>query len=409
MRGFKNIDELTRTECLSQLDTVNEHETVDAIRERLRFLDDEAFSRCQSKAEYQTYIKDFPEGSHLSEASEKIAALEQAEEEAAFHKCKKESDYRTYLSTYPNGRFSNAAQAYLDNKEKKHKRRKRVICSIVFFLAIIYTGFYVWYNKFTPVNYLFVERYNVFPETNSIYDEKKLDVLFNGSDVNAVKYGGTICLPIKTDSPLDNIEIINPEPWVSARFNEYGSLMIKVEPNFRGDRNATVLLKAPSKLFDFIKLGGKTLEIPISQNSGIASFLHINYKVSEIVLDRYGNPIMCRDENWRWKRLEKISNGLELSDKGQIEVSTDGAELLISVDGRGFHLNENMKQQGDSLVSSFYVYGDDMRTPELSRMGVITIRSNDFVKKIDVTQYRLDSYDLRDMIFDNRRKMKWGF
>lgn len=79
--------------------------------------DDEYFASCKTITLYESYLKNFPNGKHVSEANSKMELLK-------YQAAKTILDYQKFLNDYPNSNLRSKAQEAIDELIRKENERK---------------------------------------------------------------------------------------------------------------------------------------------------------------------------------------------------------------------------------------------------------------------------------------------
>lgn len=325
IRGFKSIDRLSWNECQELLGSEQNPEVIEHIKKRLNVLaielkakDDTSFCSCKSVKDYQNYIQNFPKGSHINEAYNKIKELQVENDNKRFASCKTIDDFQHYLSAsknplhrkeamsriedlfwndnrmsksgcerylakYPNGRYVTEA-----NVRIKSVVRRRIIWIVVLIIGAIL--FYLGYRPSGEV--LFGETVNTVQYdsnnsrlsfTISSFSSPKMLTFpivlvaqsSNSKTISFPKEGGSQEVTFSSNSSNDNIEISTTSSWISAKKNSNGKVVISVSKNEGEKRNGRVEIRAYSTLFG-VRTGSNTGVIYVEQSSGHASYLSVS-------------------------------------------------------------------------------------------------------------------------------------
>lgn len=399
IRGFKSVDRLSWEECQELLRTERDPEVIADIKKRLDELamefkkkDDNAFRSCMRIVDYEYYIQNFPNGTHKTEASNRINELLITADNEQFMACKTIDDYQHYLSAfksplhreeavyniddlfyeknsgskskcerylakYPDGRHASEAQTTIDRV--KHKR---IIWLIVF--AIIALIFVLSYHPAGPVSFSEVTPSPNSPITLSLQNRNARLMAFptlsislssdNHTQVSFPKEGGVQDVAFSSRANGDNIEIIVNNSWISASKTSTGKIKITVEKNNGAKRVGTVTVRAWTTLLG-VRTSSSDGTIYVEQAAGAASYLSVS------------------------------PSSVEFSSSGgtkSITVDTDGFwELSIATASWG-HITK------DGNTISLHVDSN----PEMERTDYFELKSGEKTARVNITQATNPSY-----------------
>lgn len=153
MKGFKDVDKLSISDCCSILGIdkkdlpnilENAHFSMEQqpIADRLKLLisrDKSTFYSCSNIEQYEMYLSLWPDGLFHDAARQKVAQLRIETEELAFYKKNKNSlsGCKAYLQKYPNGKFANDVQSLLTQKKNNKNTRNLTLCVLIVILFVI--------------------------------------------------------------------------------------------------------------------------------------------------------------------------------------------------------------------------------------------------------------------------------
>lgn len=264
---FKSIDNLSITECCEQLNLRREdlpealHNIIEPserdqllIEQLQSLLDDDklAIESCRTIAQYEGYLSTWVDGLYHNRARTRIAQLKAEAEELAFYQNNKDSisGCKAYLSKYPKGKFVNDVESLLAQLKRTRKTRN----IIIFIILLIVAGIFAYFN-YVPVSYVDVDD-NV--ELNNLGDE--------------------INFSIGTDAISSTISAIPSEDWIDCRVSG-NTLYVSAKANPKGERSATITIKAHSSFFGNKLSDSKQTTITVSQETGYASHLSVSNDV----------------------------------------------------------------------------------------------------------------------------------
>lgn len=261
---FKSIDTLSITECCEQLNLRREdlpealHNLIEPserdqlLIERLQSLldaDKLAIESCRTIEQYEGYLSTWVDGLYHNRARTRIAQLKAEAEEFAFYQKNKDliSGCEAYLSKYPKGKYVNNVKSTLVQLKRTRKTRN----ILIFIILLIVAGIFA-YSNYVTVSYVDVD------------DNAELNNL-----------GDEISLSVGTDAISSTISAIPSEDWIDCRVSG-NTLYISANTNPRGERSATITIKAYSSFFGNKLSDSKQTTITVSQETGYASHLSVS-------------------------------------------------------------------------------------------------------------------------------------
>jgi len=271
---FKNIEQLTITDCCNRLNLKKEdlqqvvltvksfssiilHEEIfgnqelygekQEIAQRLVSLlieDRECFQRCRTMQEYEDYLSKWEDGLWKSDAEGNIQRLTSEKEERSYYTSNKKTlnGLNKYLKKYPNRLYAN--QARNDIKALNKRKHKKIL---VIILLCSISLFAVGYFNYYPAKYLSV----------------------NKQELHFGKRGGTLHLTVST-AALD-IDVYNDNDWLVIQ-QDGNEMEITTGSNTSDFRDAEIEVVAYSKIFGNI-IGSERQKIRIIQDSGAATYI----------------------------------------------------------------------------------------------------------------------------------------
>lgn len=355
---FKNIGQLTITDCCNQLSIPREklkqvvvtaadddrlHNAISKeqswrgvqqeIVQRLETLireDRQSFLQCKTLQQYETYLSKQEDGLWRDEALKKIRGINAQLEERSFYRKNLSSveGLQQYLYKYPNGIFSKEAKEALDDK-----RRNRIVKRVSICITLIIVIFVICYMNYHSASYI-------------------------SSDSNVVfgKKGGSVTCAISTDAIFENVHAYAPEEWITTTIDN-GDLTITASPNHDDTKCSTVHLYAYTTLFG-INLWRREFEVSVKEDSGLSTFLTVN--ASSCSFDKYGT--------------------------GEFEcsVETDGMNLEINPLDDWICVKKDVEDEGDVFKIKLLITAKRNETG--GKTGVVVVKSDRFEKKISVIQ-----------------------
>ena len=330
MKGFKSIEELSLKDCYEFLkaEENKDNPLYPAIAERYEEMlqdlvkqDDSDYAACKTIANYETYIKKFSDSNvapyykakHIFEAKNAIEDLFWNTHKKSVGGCKE------YLSRYPKGKYANIANSRIGSS----KKTKWLVLGIVLFVIVI--AFFIGYK---PVNSLSVS------ETNLSFG----------------KWGGQESVHVSTNVSSNAVDVHCSGSGFSVD-SDYGhELKVSVEPNEGDSRTGNVKVTAYATLYGMRIGSGESATTILSQESGLASYLHVSQ--TSISVAKQG-------------------------DSYQITVNTDGVKLEVS--SKEEWINISKESDGGYNITVQKNAGD-------SRQGSIEFASGSLRRVVSVSQ-----------------------
>ncbi len=358
---FKNIDELSITECCDLLNIdrrVLEERGAEGFGEvangdvlvvqRLRRLleEDKRFYESCSTVEWcEAYLQTWVDGLYRGQVAARLSRLRSQEEETAFYNKNKRTirGCDAYLKRYPDGEYALEAKRIRAKKKRKRRVRNIVILAIIVIVCVA---------NYHPAKYLTVR-----------------------SNISVSKYGGSVSVPISTNVDIYDIDVYNWAEWITIDDSDPTNLRLSLSANSGKEKTGEIEVVAYSTFFG-VEVGGLEETINVTQASGEASELQVS-PAGSLSFDKNGNASSA-------KRFTVKTDGVEL----QVVSSVDWISLSkygsYSSKQEWTLLAERKSQGKYSHVESFNVFVE--KNPSGSRTGKITIKSGEMKKTITVYQ-----------------------
>ena len=288
------------------------------------------FLQCKTLQQYHDYLSIWNDGLWRKEASVKVKALKEEQEEKDFYLKYRASieGLERYLHKYPHGIYSQDVRKVL--AEKKRGRLVKRLTAIVAAIIVVFSICYMNYHSSSYIS----------SDSNLAFSKK----------------GGTMRCGISTDAIPENIQAYVAEKWIKTTV-ENGFLNIEVAPNHEGIRNATIHLYAYTTLFG-INLWREEFQVRVKEDSGLSTFLTVNG--STYSFDKYG------------------------SGEAGCSVETDGMNLNVSSEEDWIVIKKNVIERGDKFIADLVITATVNEGGE--RTGTIWVKSDNFEKKLLVEQ-----------------------
>lgn len=330
MKGFKSVEELSLKSCYNFLSSEEnrEHTLYPAIAERYQEMlqdlekqDASDYAACKTIDNYNAYIKKFSDNSiapyykakHIFEANNAIEDLFWNTHKKSVGGCKE------YLSRYPKGKYANIA----NNRIGSSKKTKWLVLGIVLIVLVI--TFFIGYK---PVNSLSVSE----------------------SSLSFGKWGGPESVSVSTNVSSNAVDMHCLGSGFSIDGGYGHEFKVSAEPNEGDIRTGNVKVTAYATLYGMRIGSGESASIILSQESGLASYLHVSQ--TSISVAKQGASY-------------------------QITVNTDGVKLEAS--SKEEWINISKESDGRYNITVQKNAGD-------SRQGAIEFASGSLRREVSVSQ-----------------------
>lgn len=393
IRGYKTIDELNWDECQFLLQTEKDPELIIEIKQRIDKIkkenqkkDNDRYNLCTTIDDYLRYLKDFPNGLHVSDANNWISKLRIKHEDDSFHYSSTIPHYEDYLSSFPNGRYRQEAMDAIDDlffKENRGTKRKcelylkkypdgRHVSEAQYTIKRIKRNRIIWLIVITILALIGILSYHPAGPVSfgEVVRPIKNPVLLSASfhrcrlltiptmsfssvsnsqkQVSFPKEGGTQEISYSSRANSDNVEIINSSSWISASKISSGGIRITVGKNYGSKRKGSITVRAWTTLLG-VRTSSSDGTIYVEQEAGVAS--HLSVSPSSV---------------------DFISSGGTKT----ITVNTDGFWEISTTTASWGHITNNANTITLRVDSN----------PEMERTDYFEIKSGEKTARVDITQ-----------------------